>query len=160
VLPVPPIFRFPLLPPVLEVLSAVEVPPLATVLPNVELCPLLTEVEFVSYEVAAPPAPTFIFIVEPAVTEVVESITSPPPPPFPKYLVVQPPPPAPPPPTTRKRTVETPLGTVQSQFSTVENVKRVSGPIVVLTGLQAAAFATGAVSTAVGRLTKSPANRA
>jgi hypothetical protein len=160
VLPVPPIFKLPLAPPTLVVLSAVDFPPLAVDVPNIELWPLFTDVELASYAVGAPPAPTDILIEEPAMTEVIDSITSPPPPPFPKYLVVQPPPPAPPPPTTRKRTKETPLGTVQSQFSTLENVKTVSEPIVELIGLQVAAFAAGAVMIAVGKVIKSPANRA
>ena len=47
-LPVPPVFKLPLTPPTLEVLSAVEVPPLAVNEPKLELPPLLTDVEFES----------------------------------------------------------------------------------------------------------------
>ena len=47
-LPVPPVFKLPLVPPTRDVLSAVDVPPLAVVEPKLELSPLLIDVEFVS----------------------------------------------------------------------------------------------------------------
>ena len=96
---------------------------------------------------AAPPLPTTRFTVDPGVTEVVTSKTSPPPPPFPKYLFVQPPPPAPPPPTTKVRTETTPSGTSHSQLPTVEKVNTVSVPTVVDVGTHAAAFAGEGIET-------------
>ena len=72
-----------------------------------------------------------------------------------------PPPPPPPAPTTKTFTTPTPVGTVQSQLPTVAKVRIVSPfDAVVEVGTQAAALAAGAVTTAVGKVMKSPAKRA
>jgi uracil-DNA glycosylase len=95
-------------------------------------------------------------IIDPGVTAVKESITSPPPPPFPKSCVVHPPPPAPPPPTSRYRTEPTPVGTVQSQEPEVAKVRIVSPfDAVVVVGEHAAAFAVEESATCPGNPAKS-----
>jgi hypothetical protein len=62
---------------------------------------------------------------------------------------------------TKAFTTPTPVGTVHSQVPTVAKVRIVSPfDAVVVIGTQAAAFAAGAVMTAVGSEVKSPAKRA
>jgi len=89
---------------------------------------LLTVVdELLCTKSALPPPPTVTDIDCPGVVVKLELLTTaPPPPPCGHQTPARPAPPLLPPPTTNTRTNETPVGTVQLQLPTVENVRTVS----------------------------------